>query len=137
NNEFILKATLDGRARCTWGDIIMGLIPLNLKHYQTQAVESVLVIAGFRGKENRENIQKKTKKIRKEIRQLIKYGFNVNETHFRVKMIWVSDLKSLWTLIRMDNTEFCPFCTCKKNERDKFRCWTTRTNLEMYFGIND
>src|SRR5690606_14890364 len=132
---FRVKLSFDARANCSFANVVVVLIPLNLKSYATQDVESVFCLSAFKGQESRDYVDKYCSKIKDEIEDLQKNGFKENGVKYTFEPVWVSDLKALWCLCDFHNQEFCPWCDCKADLRFERRQWNKRAVPNMFFKI--
>lgn len=136
DNTFKVKITLDGRKGCPWANVIIAMVPLNLKAYKTQDVESVFVLCGYKGKEKPEVIKENTKLLQKELKELQANGFYENGQHYKFNALWSSDLKALWAISNVPCGEFCPFCNVKISRRHLLETVCLRP-IQNIFGISD
>lgn len=135
NHRFIFKLALDGRNLGN-GQVGVGLVPLNLSHYATQAVESVKYLLIYSGKETKQHLRDATVDLIQQLKKLRDEGLEMGGEKWDFDFVYVSDHKISSKVFKINHPKgcFCIFCLIKTTDKVLGACFTLRTSIDNSWG---
>jgi hypothetical protein len=120
----VVKISFDGASK---GFVHAAVGIINSKILSTQSREAIIPILLYKGKEDIDLLEKYLKPALQKICSLPRELY---------KLVMVNDLKATALISDLyENDCFCPFCTCKKNQRQNFGQKLTARVLKWKWGL--